>query len=307
MAARPNDDLVDALKSMGVPVRHEKDSTRFAVTGGSISGGEIAVRSDRSSQFLSALLMVAPYAKSRCTVTSAGTVASGGYLTLTLDVMKDFGVSVGRTPGGSFTVDAPASYRPAAYTVEGDASGATYPFAAAAVAGGEVFVPGVVPSSHQPDAGFADVLGRMGCSVEPGPDGTRLARTGTLRGVDVSMHGMPDAVPALAAVALFAEGETRMREIGHLRYKESNRLEGFAGELRKLGADIAVGGDDMTIRPAPLRGGLLLCGDDHRLAMSFAVIGLRVPGVRIDDPACVRKSFPAFWEELDRLIDESAH
>jgi 3-phosphoshikimate 1-carboxyvinyltransferase len=306
MAERPNDDIIDALRGMGVPVRHDLHSTRFEVTGTGLPGGEITVRSDRSSQFLSSLLMVAPYARSRCTVRPSGTVASAHYIRLTIDVMERFGVHVRSEAGEGFSVDAPLLYTAAAYAVEGDASGATYPFAAAAIAGGEVFVPGVLPSSHQPDAGFPGVLRTMGCRVETREGGTCVSRGGRLRGVDVTMDGMPDAVPALVAVALFADGETRIRGVGQLRFKESNRIEEFAGELRKLGGELAVEGDVMTIRQAPLHGALLETHDDHRLAMSFAVVGLRVPGLKIEDPGCVRKSFPSFWEEFDQLLEQSA-
>jgi 3-phosphoshikimate 1-carboxyvinyltransferase len=306
MAERPNDDILDALKGMGVPVKHDPRSTRFEVTGTGLPGGEIAVRSDRSSQFLSSLLMVAPYARTHCTVMPSGTVASAHYIRLTVEVMEKFGVLVRSEAGERFSVDAPVRYSPAAYAVEGDASGATYPFAAAAIAGGEVFVPGVLPSSHQPDAGFPEVLRMMGCRAETRDGGTLVSRGRTLRGIDVMMNGMPDAVPALVAVALFADGETRIRGIGHLRFKESNRIEEFAGELRKLGGEIGVEGDVMTVRQARLHGALLETHDDHRLAMSFAVLGLRVPGVKIEDPGCVRKSFPSFWEELERLLEQSS-
>lgn len=307
MAERPNDDIVDALNDMGVPVKHEPNSTRFEVTGSGIPGGEIAVRSDRSSQFLSSLLMVAPYARTRCTVRSRGTVASSPYIRLTIDVMEKFGVHVRREGEERFSVDAPREYAPASYTVESDASGATYPFAAAAIAGGEVFVPGVLPTSLQPDAAFPDLLRRMGCRVEARDGGTLVGRGTNLRGIDVTMEGMPDAVPALVAVALFAEGETTIRGIGQLRFKESNRIEGFASELRKLGAALGVRGDVMTVTQAPLHGEVLGTHEDHRLAMSFALVGLRVPGVKIEDPGCVRKSYPSFWNELDRLVEQSAH
>ena len=307
MAERPNDDILDALKGIGVPVRHGPQSTRFEITGTGLPGGEIAVRSDRSSQFLSSLLMVAPYARTPCTVIASGPVASVHYIRLTLDVMEKFGVPVRSGPGERYSVQAPVRYSPALFEVEGDASGATYPFAAAAIAGGEVFVPGVLPSSHQPDAGFPEVLRRMGCRVEARDGGTLVSRGGTLRGIDVAMNGMPDAVPALVAAALFAEGQTTIRGVGQLRFKESNRIEGFAGELRKLGGEIGVEGDVMIVRQAPLHGATVGTHDDHRLAMSFAVVGLRVPGVKIEDPECVRKSFPGFWEELERLLEQSAH
>ena len=154
---------------------------------------------------------------------------------------------------------------------------------------------------------FAGVLRGMGCRVEEKGGGTLVSRQGTLRGIDTAMGSMPDAVPALVAAALFAEGESRIRGIGQLRFKESNRLEGFALELRKLGGEIAVEGDLMTVRPRPLHGAVLETHDDHRLAMSFALVGLRVAGVQIEDPECVRKSFPRFWDEFDGLIEQSAH
>ena len=306
MAERPNDDIVDALKGMGLDVRHEAGSPRFEVTGREMPGGKIAVRSDRSSQFLSSLLLVAPCARTRCTLVAPGPVASREYIGLTLDVMEKFGVPV-RTEGADrYSVDSPVRYLPAVFAVEADASGATYPFAAAAIAGGAVFVPGVLPSSRQPDAGFPAVLSRMGCRVEARDGGTRVARGEGLRGIDVSMDTMPDAVPALVAAALFADGPTTIRGVGQLRYKESNRMEGFAGEIGKLGGNIQIEGDVMSVSPAPLHGELLSTHDDHRLAMSFALIGLRIPGVIVDNPGCVKKSFPLFWDELDSLLEESS-
>jgi len=307
MAERPNDDIVGALKGMGLEVLHDPGSPRFEVSGRGVPGGEITVRSDRSSQFLSALLLVAPYAGTPCTLIAPGPVASREYVSLTIDVMEKFGVAVRAEGAHRYAVASPVRYLPAKFAVEADASGATYPFAAAAIAGGAVFVPGVLPSSLQPDAGFPPVLSRMGCRVEAAEGGMSVARGGVLRGIDVSMRDMPDAVPALVAAALFADGPTTIRDVGQLRYKESNRMEGFAGEIAKLGGNIGIDGDVMTVRPAPLHGELLSTHDDHRLAMSFALIGLRVPGVMIDDPGCVKKSFPLFWDELDRLLEESSH
>ena len=304
MAERPNDDIVDALAALGLRVRHDEGTARFAVTGGALPGGVWTVRSDRSSQFLSSLMMVAPRAARPVTLRAAGVLASAHYVRLTRDVMEAFGVTVGCGEGSAFTVDAPRAYAPAAFAVEADASGATYPFAAAAIAGGRVFVPGILPSSHQPDAAFAGLLGRMGCTVREEKGGTAVARTGPLTGIDVSMEQMPDAVPALVAAALFAGGPSRVSGVGILRYKESNRMEGMANELRKLGADIALGPDAMVVRPAPLRGALLDPLGDHRLAMAFALVGLRVVGVRVGDAECVGKSFPSFWEALAALRTE---
>ena len=304
MAERPNADIVEALASLGVRVDHEEGTARFAVTGGTLPGGDIAVRSDRSSQFLSALMMVAPRAARPLTLRAAGPLASGHYVRLTVDVMEAFGASVAPGPGDAYTVDAPRAYAPATYAVEPDASGATYPFAAAAIAGGSVAVPGTGPSSHQPDAAFAGVLESMGCTVAHGGGGTSVAREGPLRGIDVSMRLMPDAVPALLAVTLFAEGPSRIGDVGILRFKESNRMEGMAQELRKLGAAIDVTADAIAVRPVPLHGALLDPLGDHRLAMAFALVGLRVPGVRIEDAECVRKSFPTFWEALGEILTD---
>jgi len=302
MAERPNDDIVEALSSMGVRVEHLPGTARFSVTGGALPGGDVVVRSDRSSQFLSSLMMVAPRAASPVRLSPSGPLASSHYVRLTVDVMAAFGVRVGGDEHEGYTIQAPRAYVPAAYAVEADASGATYPFAAAAIAGGSVFVPGILPSSHQPDASFAGVLARMGCTVRTDGGGTAVARQGPLAGIDVSMRLMPDAVPALLAVTLFAGGPSRIGGVGILRFKESNRMEGMAQELRKLGADIDVGDESIVIRPAPLRGAVLDPHGDHRLAMAFALVGLRVPGVQVDDTECVRKSFPSFWAALDGLL-----
>lgn len=192
-------------------------------------------------------------------------------------------------------------YKPADYAVEPDASGASYALGAAAIAGGETVAEGLSSRSLQGDIGFAGVLKEMGCDIEEESSGLRARRTGTLRGVDVDMNRMPDVVPTLAAVALFASGKTRVRNVGHLRYKESDRLGSLADELRKLGARITLFDDGLEIDPAPLHGAQLDTHDDHRLAMSFALIGLRVAGVRVENPECVNKSFPSFWKEFEKF------
>jgi len=142
----------------------------------------------------------------------------------------------------------------------------------------------------------------MGCRVEAADGGVRVVGGGPLHGIDVDMNGMPDVVPTLVAVALFADSPTRIRNVGHLRHKESDRLDGFAGKLRSLGADVAVVDDGLVVNPGALTGGLLETDDDHRMAMTFALIGLRTPGLRITQPECVRKSYPTFWNELDSII-----
>lgn len=300
MSERPNADLLAALRAQGVAVRQQEGSARFEVTGGALAGGPVAVRSGASSQFLSSLLLVAPYARTAMTVAGTGELASPTYLGLTLDVARHFGALIEQPGPVTFAVDNTRRYVPAEFLVETDASGASYPLAAAAIAGGEVFVPGAREDSRQGDAAFARILRAMGCTVDAHEGGLSV-RGGSLHGITRDMNGTPDLVPTLAAVALFADGGTSMTNIAHARHKESNRLEGLADELRRLGADVRIAGDGMHIHPAPLHGALLDTHDDHRLAMAFALIGLRVPGVRIENPDCVRKSFPGFWGEFAKM------
>lgn len=301
MAERPNEELLDALGALGVDVRQSAPGARYTVAGGGIRGGAVTLSAARSSQFLSAILMVAPCAREDVFVRTRGQVSSRAYAEMTLDVMRHFAVIVEGGVDGELIVRSGQRYRPSQFNVEPDVSSATYPWAAAAITGGPVTVRGTTLSSRQADIGFLGVLQKMGAVVEGSPEGVRVAAAGPLRGVDVDMNGMPDAVPTVAAVALFAQGPTRIRNIGHLRHKESDRLEGFAGELRKLGANVVVQEEGLEIHPGALHAAELSTLNDHRLAMSFALVGLKVPGVTIDNAACVSKSFPRFWQEMEAL------
>ena len=301
MGQRPVDDLLRGIESLGGVVKAFPEQVRFEVQGGSLAGGHVVLRADKSSQFLSSLLMVAPYAAKDVRIDIEGEVSSASYLAMTLEVMGAFGVEVERPGEGTLCVRAGRRYRPTDYAVETDASGATYPFGAAAVTGGEVVVEGLSGASGQGDIGFLDVLKHMGCTVESVAGGVKVCGARKLKGVDVDMNSMPDAVPTVAVLALFAESPSRIRNVGHLQYKESDRLRAIAGELEKLGARIELLDDGIAVTPAPLKGALLDTFDDHRLVMSFSLIGLRVPGVRIENPECVRKSFPGYWDEFAKL------
>lgn len=317
MAERPIDDLINGLGQVGV--RAEVRGTQYLVHGGEFRGGKITIASDKSSQFVSSLLMVSPYAGNDTVISLSGTQASLSYIEMTLDVMKKFGVEVERSGSASFAVRAGQRYKPTQFTVEADASGASYFLAAAAISGGEVTVEGVRANSVQGDAQFVKVIEKMGCITKVKNDELRVMGGGVgvkneklrvksgggMVGVDVDMNSMPDVVPTLVVIALFAEGVTRIRNIAHLRYKESDRLDGLITELQKAGADIRLDGDGLEIRPVPLHGAQLDTHDDHRLAMSFALIGLRVPGIKIENPDCVRKSFPTFWREFEKLYERS--
>jgi 3-phosphoshikimate 1-carboxyvinyltransferase len=301
MAERPNRDLIDALREAGIDARESPGSARYEVTGGVLRGGIWRIRQDRSSQFLSALLMVAPMAESAVEVQVDGPRRSESYVRLTVEVMHAFGAEVSEGDAGGFRIPAPQRYMPAEFVVEADASGASYGFGAAAITGGEVVVPGLNPGSLQGDAGFPSLLVRMGCVMEETGGGIRLRGARPLLGIDVDMGGMPDVVPTLVAVALFASTPTRIRNVGHLRFKESDRITALASEFRKLGGSVVEYDDGLEVIPASLHGGTIATYDDHRMAMAAALVGLRVPGVEVENPRCVEKSFPRFWEELDAL------
>jgi len=300
MAERPNEELLESLRQAGVRASQTPGEAQYKVVGGGLNGCRISVPQDRSSQFLSSLLLVAPYARGDITIEVQGPAISQSYVQMTLAVMESFGVRLDHG-GGIYTVRAPKQYLPTQYNIEADASSASYGLASAAIAGGEVMVKGIQQASLQGDARFAEILLAMGCVIQNDKSGMRISREGDLLGISVDMNAMPDIVPTLAAVALFAAGPSRIRNVAHLRFKESDRLEALGSELRKLGANIVIHSDGVEIFPAPLHGALLDSHEDHRLAMSFALIGLRVAGVKIENPECVRKSFPEFWKEFDRL------
>jgi 3-phosphoshikimate 1-carboxyvinyltransferase len=301
MGQRPIGDLLQAFRNLGITFEHADGSARYVVHGGTFRGDPVAISGEKSSQFISSLLLAAPGTAGGMTVRITGTLASAPYLRMTVEVMRSFGVPV-TVAGSEYRVAPGITYTPASYDVEPDASSATYAFGAAAVSGGRVKVRGVRHESLQSDAGLLDVLAMMGCSVEWLPDGVAVERKAGLKGVTVDMNKMPDAVPTLVAVALFAQGETEIRNVAHLRFKESDRLGTLAEELRQLGADITVLDDGLVIRPGTLHGATLDAHDDHRLAMSFALIGLQISGITILGPDCVSKSFPGFWEALGRLM-----
>jgi 3-phosphoshikimate 1-carboxyvinyltransferase len=308
MRERPIDDLADALRALGAKVEllGRGGCPPLRVAGGGLAGGRAAIDARRSSQFVTAVLLAAPYARADVVLEPvAGVVVSRPYVDLTLQVMGAFGAEAGWQDGGrALRVAAGRRYRARRFAIEPDASAAAYPFAAAAIAGGTVRVPGVPEASLQSDFGLLAILERMGCTVErrgdtvavrgPGPEGR-------LRAVDVDMNDLPDAVLALAVVALFAEGTTRIRNVANLRIKETDRLAALETELRKLGARAEAGPDWLAITPGPLRGAAVDTYDDHRMAMSFALAGLRVPGVVIRDPGCVAKTWPSYFDALARL------
>lgn len=298
MQERPMGPLVDALRQLGAEVACVNNNGRppIRIASDGIPGGAVTLPGDASSQFLSALLLSGPYARKDVDITVNGDLVSKPYVDVTIDVMAAFGVRVKRQGYTRFSVSAVQQYQPRDYTVQGDVSSASYFWAGAAITGKTVTTRNIHPQGRQGDIRLLEVFETMGCVVNREAD--RVSVTGgPLTGVDVDMGAMPDMVPTLAAVALFAKGKTTIRNVGHLRFKESDRLNAVTEEWRKLGGRVEEFEDSLVVH-----GGERLCGarvdphDDHRLAMSLAVVGLKVPGIRIQNPACVNKSFPQFWD-----------
>jgi 3-phosphoshikimate 1-carboxyvinyltransferase len=249
--------------------------------------------------------MAAPSAQSPVELAIEGVLVSQPYVRMTMAVMRSFGVEV---ESGSnfdrFTIVAPRRYAAREYTIEPDASAASYFWAAAAVTSGEVTVDGLSADSLQGDVAFVDCLETMGCKVRRDVDSiTVIGRT--LHGVDVDMNAISDTVQTLAVVALFAKGPTTIRNVAHIRHKETDRITALATELRKLGAEVDERDDGLTIRPLNLRPATIETYNDHRMAMSFALAGLSMSGVRIANPRCVEKTYPEFFDDLGRLVGQS--
>lgn len=304
MQRRPIAELADALRQLGAELRvlGPGGCPPLAIGGGGLPGGKAVVDASASSQFVSALLMAAPCAKRDVEIhLKDGALVSRPFVEMTLEVMRAFHAAPEWVGEAALRVPA-KGYRAAHYEVEPDAQSAVYGFCAAAICGGRAEVLGIPPTSLQADLGILDALGAMGCRVSrhaqaivvEGPPGGRLS------GIEVSGRDWPDAVLALAVTALFAEGPTTICDIAHLRIKESDRLAALECELRRLGAGAEATDSSLRIEPARPVPTVVETYDDHRMAMSFALAGLAAPGIAIRDPACVAKTWPGFFDALER-------
>jgi 3-phosphoshikimate 1-carboxyvinyltransferase len=299
MQERPIGPLADALAALGGSVEYLKNPGYPPIrVHGTFRGGRAAVDGSLSSQFVSSLLIAAPYARQQVELLLPAPPVSRSYLDITVDIMQVFGAKVCRDCYTAFRVSNRDRYTAQDYTVEGDYSSASYFFATAALCGGRVLVKNLNPGSVQGDLEFLSLLASMGCTVQKGPDFITVERTGDLEGIDCDMSSSPDTVQTLCMVAALASTPTTIRGISHLKFKESDRLMGTAERLNLLGGDVRVGRDRIVISPAPLHGGTIDPADDHRTAMSFAVLGLATGGITIDHAESVDKSFPGFWETL---------
>lgn len=302
MHQRPIQDLLDTLNALGADTRSENNTGCPPVIIGEArsSGGAATIRGEMSSQFLSGLLLSAPYARRPVTLSVVGTLVSKPYVSMTLGVMRSFGVSVHEDHLSRFRIDAPRVYDAQSYSIEPDATAASYFWAAAAITGGRVTVQGLGPSALQGDVHFCDCLEQMGCEVVR--EAEQITVIGKpLRGISVDMNAISDTAQTLAAVALFAAGPTTISGIAHNRHKETDRIADLARELRKFGARVEELPDGLRIEPRELHAASVSTYQDHRMAMSLALVGLRVDGVVIQDPHCTQKTYPAFFQDLESL------
>lgn len=308
MRERPVRDLVDGLRNLGVAIRCELENgcPPVVLDADGLPGGRAQLDGSRSSQYVSAVLLAAPYARERLRVEVVGEFVSRPYVDLTLRVMKDFGVETAREGDRLFAPAYGQRYRSGSYAVEGDASAATYFLALPAILGGRAVVTNLRADSPQGDAAFADLLGRMGCRVRrgflPGGFGVEVSREPHTRlaPLEADLNDVPDVVQTLAAVALFADGRSRFTHIANLRLKETDRLAALHNELAHLGAEVKEGPDWLEIAPGRPCGADVKTYDDHRMAMAMTLVGLARPGVTILNPACVAKTYPQYFEDLEK-------
>ncbi len=302
MRQRPMAELLTALTQLGIPAESMPDNgcPPIRIGGGLVSGGPVEIDCGISSQYLSGLLLMAPLTRDGLGIEVIKGPVSRPYVDLTLSVMQCFGVVVEHQGYTHFKVPGGQSYKSGNFVVEPDCSQAGYFWAAAAISGSEIKVLGVSQDSDQGDLGFIRVLEKMGCRLEFSDDGITVIG-GPLKSIIVDMGDMPDLVPTLAVVAAFAEGTTLMTNVAHLRAKESDRLAAVASELGKIGIKAECGPDSIAVTGGQPIGAHIKTYDDHRIAMSFSLAGLRVPGIKIEDEVCVGKSFPNYWTVFNLL------
>lgn len=303
MRQRPIGDLLKALAQLGGQARslNEQDPNcpPVLIQSTGLTGGRAVVAGGISSQFLSGLMLASPMARQEVVLEVQGELVSVPYVAMTAAVMRAFGASVSGQASGPFRIDTGAKYRAANFPIEPDASAASYFWAAAAIAGGQATVTGLSKNSLQGDVKFCQVLEQMGCQVDYRADAVTVTSGTTLSGVDVDMSDISDTVQTLSAVALFANGPTRVRGVAHNRVKETDRISDLARELRRLGARIVEFEDGLQIEPpSSVQASQIKTYHDHRMAMSLALVGLRAEGIVIEDPDCTAKTYPGYWEDL---------
>ena len=299
---RPISDLLDALTQIGVSARTQFDNGHLPVIieANGLEGGKTRLDVSKSSQFLTALLLIAPCAKNGMEIEVVGD-RKMPYIDITLSVMEAFGVQVANEDYKSFQIQGGQHYQPRVYNIEPDASSASYFFAAAALTGGRVTVQHLHLDSPQGDVQFVHILEQMGCQIDVSDVGITVTGPRQLKGIDVDMRTISDTSLTLAAIAPFADSKVTIRNIEHTRWQETDRIHAMVTELRKLGVPVVEHQDGLEISPVPITPTAIDTYDDHRVAMAFALIGLKVPGIQINNPECVSKTFPTYFEVLEEL------
>ena len=299
---RPISDLLDALTQIGVSARTQFDNGHLPVIveADGLKGGKTRLDVSKSSQFLTALLLIAPCAKNGMEIEVVGN-REMPYIDITLAVMEAFGVQVINEGYKYFRIEGGQQYQPRVYHIEPDASNASYFFAAAALTGGRVTVQHLHLDSIQGDVRFVQILEQMGCQVTVSDIGITVTGPRQLKGIDVDMKAISDTSLTLAAIAPFADSKVTIRNIEHTRWQETDRIHAMVTELRKLGVPVVEHQDGLEISPASITPAAIDTYQDHRVAMAFSLIGLKAHGIRINDPECVSKTFPNYFDVLERL------
>ena len=299
---RPISDLLDALTQIGVSARTQFENGHLPVIieANGLEGGKTRLDVSKSSQFLTALLLIAPCAKNGMEIEVIGK-REMPYIDITLAVMEAFGVRVVNEDYRYFRVEGGQQYQSRTYNIEPDASNASYFFAAAAITGGRVTVKHLHLDSAQGDIQFVHVLEQMGCQVSVSDTGITVTGPRQLKGVDVDMRAISDTSLTLAAIAPFADSKVTIQNIEHTRWQETDRIHALVTELRKLGVPVVEHQDGLEISPAPITPAPIDTYEDHRMAMAFSLVGLKVPGIQINNPECVAKTFPHYFQMLERL------
>ncbi|MEE2753079.1 MAG: 3-phosphoshikimate 1-carboxyvinyltransferase [Candidatus Latescibacterota bacterium] len=308
MRERPIKDLLDGLRPLGVTAVSETENgcPPIRVKGMGIQGGRTSMPGDRSSQYFTALLMAAPYAKKDVEIRVTGDdLISKPYIDMTIDIMGKFGVHVFNDSYNTFIIRAGQRYSSQTYQVEPDATNATYFFGAAAITGGCIRIRHLSRNSSQGDVRFVEILERMGCLIEESDDGVGVRGPKQLRGIDVDLNDMPDVAQTLCAIASFAKNPVTIRNVGSMRIKETDRIAAMKNELTRLGIKVETWSDGLRIHPADtIRPTSVDTYDDHRMAMSLSLIGLKTQGLVINNPECVNKTFPTYFETLAQIQQE---
>lgn len=301
---RPMADLLYALRTLGVNIE-SKNNNGFApiiVTGNQIQGGKVKISAAVSSQFVSALLLISPFAKGPMDINVRGAIRSKPYIDITLDVMKQFGIAATNHDYESIKISAPQKYKAKSITIEGDYSSASYLLAAAAITGSQITVDNLNPDSAQGDMTFLTILENMGCRVIKDSKKISVKGPKKLKSLTMDMKDHPDLVQTTAVVAAFANGTTHLNNIENLIHKESNRIEDTATELRNIGVDVKTTQTSLVIHGGKVKGGTVNTHNDHRMAMSMAIAALgSIDGVTIKDAEVVSKSYPNFWQDLKKI------